>query len=286
MLNSMKGIVEIDVILDTIIGYIPAVISSVLLLFFFWVLYSIARRLTQKGLDKAHVRESMQGLIRRFVKYGIIAMAVLTVANQLGFNITALVTGLGIAGLAVSLAAQDTITNIIAGITLAIDRPFGIDDWVNIGDIHARVTAIRLRTTVLTTFENETIVVPNKDIASDRIINYTSTERIRVRVPLGIAYKESTEAAREVLLGTVKGDERVLEDPAPCVFVQELGASSVNMELRFWIRDPWNLFAVKWEYVEKCKKALDEEGIEIPFPHLQLFLEKSAGLETLKPHSS
>ncbi len=281
MIARISSVVDLDVIIDAVASYVPTLVASLLLLIVFWVLFIIAGKLADKGLNRARVPDSMQGLIRRFLKYGIAALAILTVANQMGFNITAMVTGLGIAGLAISLAAQDTITNIISGITLAIDRPFGIGDWVQIGDMHAQVTTMRLRTTVLTTFDNETMVVPNRDISASRIINYTLTERIRVRVPLGIAYKESIDAAREIMLGTTAGDERILSEPPPLVIVQQLGDSSVDMELRFWTKDPWDLFSLKWEYVEKCKKALDEAGIEIPFPHLQLFLEKSTGLDVL-----
>ncbi len=282
MLSWLKNHIDIETIVDTTISYIPTIIASVLLALFFWGLLLISRRLLSKSLGRTNVSRSIQNLMMRFLKYGIVAFALLTIANQLGFNITALVTGLGIAGLAISLAAQDTITNIIAGITLAIDRPFEPDDWIRIGDIHAEVQDIKLRTTVLTTFDNETIVVPNKDIASERIVNYTLTQRIRVKVPVGIAYKENIDEARETLLNTLSGDSRIMADPPPVVLVQELSDSSVDMELRFWIEDPWNLFPMYWEYIEKCKEALDAADIEIPFPHLQLFLEKSDGLTELK----
>ncbi len=281
MIDWISRHVEVGPVLERIIDYLPNVVAALVLIVFFWGLLIAFRKLADKALRKAKVSEGMKVLIRRFLKYGVVILAGLTIANQLGFNITALVTGLGLAGLAISLAAQDTITNIITGITLAIDRPFEPGDWVRIGETHAQVTALRLRTTVLTTFDNETIVLPNKNIASERIVNYTQTKRIRVRVPIGIAYKEDIDAARKVLLSTTEGDDRILTDPEPLVIVQQLSGSSVDMELRFWILDPWNLFPMHWEYVEKGKKALDKAGIEIPFPHLQLFLEKSGGMAAL-----
>ncbi len=149
------------------------------------------------------------------------------------------------------------------------------------GDMHATVTEIRLRTTVLTTFDNETVVVPNKQLAQERIVNYTMTPRSRVRVSLGIAYKEDIDEARKILLGALEGDSRILADPAPVVWVTDLGNSSVNMQLRFWIENPLDKTTLMFEYTEKCKKGLDEAGIEIPFPHMQLFLEETEGLKTL-----
>lgn len=190
--------------------------------------------------------------------------------------------GAGIAGLALSFAAQDTIANVISGIAIIIDRPFKQGDLISIGgDMRASVTDIRLRTTVLTTLDNETVVVPNKQLAQERVVNYTLTPRIRVRVPIGIAYKEDMQSAREALLKTVEGDDRLLGNPPPTVLVINLGDSSVNLELRFWTEDSILKFPLMWEYTEKCKRALDNAGIEIPFPHLQLFLENNEGLRLL-----
>jgi len=213
--------------------------------------------------------------------YAIVVIAALTIADQLGINITSLLAGVGVAGLALSFAARDTIENIISGVTIIIDKPFKESDWIAIGGQHATVTEIRLRTTLLTTFDNEIIVVPNKNIVQDRIINYTLTPRSRVKVLLGIAYKENIDEARKVMLSTLEGDERILDDPAPRVIVTDLGDSSVNLQLRFWTEDPLEKFSLQWEYTEKCKKALDAAGIEIPFPHLQLFLERTEGLSEL-----
>ncbi len=169
----------------------------------------------------------------------------------------------------------------ISGVAIIIDRPFKQGDLISIADMRASVTEIRLRTTVLTTLDNETVVVPNKQLAQERVVNYTLTPRIRVCVPVGIAYKEDMQSAREVLLQTVEGDDRLLGDPRPTVLVKNLADSSVNLELRFWTEDSNLKFPLLWEYTEKCKRALDNAGIEIPFPHLQLFLENNEGLRLL-----
>ena len=270
-----------EAVTTQVISYLPDVGASLLLLAVFWIVLVMARRAMEASLKKMDVPEGVRKILQRFLKYGIVILALLTIAHQLGINIASLIAGLGVAGLAISLAAQDTATNIIAGITLAIDRPFRKGDRIRLGDLNAEVSAIRLRTTVLTTFDNETMVIPNRQVANERIINYTLTERIRVRVGIGIAYKEDIDAAREVLLSTLQGDGRILDDPAPDVIVQELGGSSVNLELRFWVEDPAKLFPLRAEFSERSKKALDAADIEIPFPHLQLLLEKSEGLDEL-----
>ena len=280
-MNRLLELADLEAISTKIVGYLPNIVGAILILLLFWLVSLIIRKALLGGLKRTQVAPDAQKLLTRFVKYLIVVIAALTVADQLGIDVTSLVAGLGIAGLALSFAAQDTIANLISGVAILIDRPFKQGDWISLGDMHASVTDIRLRTTVLTTFDNETVVVPNKDLAQQQVVNYTLTPRIRVRVPVGIAYKEDTEAARKVMLSTVDGDDRILTDPAPAVLVTSLGDSSVNLELRFWTEDSITKFPLMWEYTEKCKRALDAADIEIPFPHLQLFLEKSEGLKAL-----
>ena len=271
----------LSILYTKFVGFIPELASAVLLVGVFWLLMLIVRRLVTGALRRANVPDTVQNLMSRFVKYAIILVAALTIAAQLHINVTSMVAGLGIAGLAVSFAAQDTIANIISGITLVIDRPFTEGDWVQIGNTHANVKQLRLRTTVLNTFDGEIIVIPNQSISQEKVVNYTLTPRARVRVPIGIAYKEDIREARRVMLSTVEGDERLESDPEPVVIVTDLGDSSVNLELRFWATDALQKFPLTWEYTEKCKRALDEADIEIPFPHRQLFLEHSEGLSEL-----
>lgn len=264
-----------------IASYVPNLVGAMVLALVFVIIAVLVRKALSAALQKGKVPDGAGQLVLRFAKYFIVAIALLSIADQLGINVTALIAGLGVAGLALSFAAQDTVQNIISGVALIIDRPFRVGDWISIGDQHASVADIRLRTTVLTSFDNETIVVPNKMLVQERIINYTLTPRIRIRVPVGIAYKEDIDAARKVMLATVEGDDRILADPAPIVLLTSLGASSVNLEMRFWCEDSIQKFTLMWEYTEKCKKALDAAGIQIPYPHLQLFLERTEGLKEL-----
>lgn len=242
---------------------------------------SAGKKIYSKALIRMKIARQAQGLILRAAGVALYIFAVLTVADQLKINITSLLAGVGGMGLALSFAAQDTVGNIISGVVIIIDGPFKEGDWILIGGMHANVTEIRLRTTLLTTFDNESVVVPNKQFSQERIVNYTMTPNSRIKVPIGIAYKEDMQQARGIMLETIKGDDRILLDPAPNVIVTDLGESSVNMQLRFWTEDPLLKFNFMWEYTEKCKQAMDQAGIEIPFPHMQLFLEKTEGLQLL-----
>lgn len=274
-------IIDFQRLTTIVIGYIPSLISAGILLGLFW----LGNKLIQKTIDATLTRMKIErqaiNLLLNGARVGLYIFAILTIADQLHINIKSLLAGVGVMGLALSFAAKDTVGNIISGIVIIIDRPFKEGDWISIGTLDATVTQIRLRTTVLTTFNNETVVVPNQQLSQERIINYTMIPKIRVKIPIGIAYKEKIDQARTVLLETIKGDTRILSDPSPRVIVVSLGDSSVNLQLRFWIENSEEQYGFIFEYTEKSKNALDAAGIEIPFPHLQLFVENTDGIKLL-----
>ncbi len=281
MFDQLVQKLDVSEMLTKFVDYVPNLIAAVILACIFWIILKLTKRILSTAMRKAKVPEEAGDIVVRFSGYVVVIIAMLTIASQLGIKITSLIAGLGVAGLAISFAAKDTVANVISGITLLIDRPFKKGDWICFGDMHASVTEVKLRTTVLTSFDNETIVVPNKLLAQERIRNFTLTPRIRVKVPLGIAYKENIQTAREVILATIKDDNRILATPEPVVIVAGLGDSSINLQLRFWTQDPLMQYSLQWEYTERCKRALDDAGIEIPFPHSQIFIERSSGLMEL-----
>jgi len=281
MFKELIKLADVEALTTRFLAYLPNVFIALVLLFIFWVVSKVVQKILSVALTRMKIVREAQMLILRATRVAIYIFAVLTVADQLKINITSLLAGVGVIGLALSFAAQDTVGNIISGVVIIIDVPFKEGDWISLGEMHATVTEIRLRTTVLTTFDNEIVVVPNKQISQERIVNYTITPKSRVKVAIGIAYKEDMQRARNILLETVKGDERILLDPPPYVIVTDLGASSVNMQLRFWTEDPLLKYTLMWEYTERCKHAMDLAGIQIPFPHMQLFIEKTEGLQLL-----
>lgn len=286
MFADFIKLIDVQALMTRVVAYLPNVFSAMVLLIIFWTVNKAVQKMLSAALNRMKIVRQAQGLILRTARVALYVFALLTVADQLKINITSMLAGVGVIGLALSFAAQDTVGNIISGVVIIIDGPFKEGDWISMGDLHATVSEIRLRTTVLTTFDNETVVVPNKQLAQERIVNYTMTPKSRVKVSIGIAYKEDMQRARHIMLETVKGDDRILAEPAPNVIVTDLGASSVNMLLRFWVEDPLLKFNLMWEYTEKCKLALDRAGIEIPFPHMQLFLEKTEGLQLLAEKES
>jgi small-conductance mechanosensitive channel len=193
--------------------------------------------------------------------------------DVLGINVMPVVAGAGVAGIAVGFAAKDTLSNLIAGVLLIIDRPFEIGDRIEVWSAPKNsatwgdVIDIGLRATKIRTTDNIVIVIPNNEIMRRDIVNYTTLSTdIRLRIPIGVSYDTDIRKAKSVILEVAKTAEWVLKDPPPIVVVRQFGESSVDLELRVWIKDARRRMDTISHMTDKVKEAFDEKGIEIPYP--------------------
>lgn len=256
-----------------LIGFSLKLLVALAVLAIFAVIYRLVSAGLRPVFERSRLEADASYLLLAILKYAVIGFGVILALDQLGFNVTSLIAGLGIAGIALGFAAKDTLANFIAGITILWDRPFRVGDRVEVDGEFGQVKRITLRSTRIHTNENRVVIIPNQNVANNKIINHTMQASLRVDITFGIAYKEDIEQARGVVLGLVAGDERIRARPAPSVVLAELADSSVNLELRFWLKNPHEEIPLELVYREKIKKALDQAGIEIPFPHLSLFVE-------------
>lgn len=201
-------------------------------------------------------------------------IAVVIGAGQLGINLTATVAGLGIIGIAIGFAAQDTVANIISGILIYVDKPFKIGHWITVGAMYGRVQKITMRTTRIRTLDNTFVVIPNQKIANEVLVNHSSHGELRIVVPFSVAYKESIPEVREVLIKALSAIKGVKQDPPPTVVVAELGNSSINMLARVWVDSADKERATMFLVVETIKQALQDADIEIPFPQMDVVVKK------------
>lgn len=251
----------------------------------FFVGWLVAGRLIREAMSRYRLDPSIRQLVENLFSVLTATFAAVTVLAQFGFDVVSIVAGLGIVGIAVGFAAQSTLSNFIAGITLLIERPFRIGDWVTINGQDGKVVKIALRTTWLRTRDNIFTMIPNDSVASSDIVNYSAEGATRLNIPVGIAYKESAKAAREVIMPVLLSHPEVLQSAGmePRVVLKNLGDSSVDLEVKIWIT-PDNLDVqprIMADVLEQIKEALDDAGIEIPFPHLQLFIDEAKGLKPL-----
>jgi len=199
---------------------------------------------------------------------------------MLGVNVMPFIAGAGVAGIAIGFAAKDTLSNLIAGVLLIVDRPFEVGDRIEVwtapsgsatwGD----VIDIGLRATKIKTTDNIIIIIPNNEIMKRDIINYTIiTSKIRVRVNIGIAYDADMEKAKELIIKVADSAEWIAKDPAPKVVVRNFGASSVDLQLRVWIGDARKRMDTISYITDNIKAEFDKGGIEIPYPKRDIFIK-------------
>ena len=267
--------IDLKQVTTRLVEFLPQLVAAILVMAAFLALFRLFRRPLRAILDKAGFHEALVHLlVDNILRYAMIVVALVMAADQLGINVAAALAGIGIAGIAVGFAAQDSVANVISGILIFFDKPFLVGDWIEAEGQYGRVSEITLRTTRIQTPRNTYVVIPNKKIIDAVLENYSKHGELRVDVPVGIAYKESIPAAREVILKAVRDLPHVKSDPAPEVVALELGDSSVNLSVRVWIDRGSYQQSTYARVVEASKLALDAAGIQIPFPHLQLFVDQ------------
>ncbi len=271
---DLSRYIDTERLVERLIDFLPRIGAALLVMAAFFVLYRLSRRPLRLVLGRAGLHDKLvQLLVDAIYKYTLLVVALVMAASQVGVDVAAAIAGLGVVGIAVGLAAQDTLANVISGILVFVDKPFIVGDWVTVDGDYGKVGDITLRSTRIRTPRNTWIVIPNKTIITAVLVNHSHHGELRVDVPVGIAYKEDIARAREVSLAAIAGLPTVIEAPAPDVVVAALGSSSIDLVVRVWIADPDHEQATHFAVVEATKRALDGAGIQIPFPHLQLFVD-------------
>ncbi len=232
------------------------------------------RAVTSKAL--AAKGPLLSRLVGRLVFGLVFAIGLVYALNQVGVSIGPLLGLLGLFGLALALAFQEVLGNLIAGFMLSVQRPFRVGDEIRSSGYEGVVEDVSLRTTTLRTFDGVQVYIPNSEVWKNAIENSTETDLRRTTLALGVGYADDLDAAQELILDTTKGVDGVTGDPAPQACVHEFGDSSINFAVRFWHDSP---IAQEWkvrdEVARSLKRALDDAGFEIPYPQLDLHLKRS-----------
>ena len=250
------------------------------------VLGYLAARLVAKAIRMRceNIRgfdQTLTPILAQSASYAIIILTFILVLSNFGIETTSIIAVLGAAGLAIGLALQGTLQNVAAGIMLLIIRPFRRGDYIEAGSAAGTVDETGLFMTRMRTVQGLFVAVPNSMIWSNIITNYSRLPKRRLDLQIGISYDADLDEARDVILSLLDDDERIIHDPVPIVVVRGLGESSVDLELRAWVKrqDFWDF---NFDITRAVKLALDEAGIGIPYPHRHLvFSEPSADLPAI-----
>lgn len=263
-------------ILDKVVASLPNIGIALLIFIVSYYLAGVLSRLLKRVLERREADREVTLLLGTITRWSIIVIGI-TTALQRFFNVTAFLTGLGILGFTVGFALQNIMQNFVSGVILLIEQPFDVGDAVELNGYGGTVLTITLRTTEMRTFDGLIVMIPNADVLSNTITNYTRADRRRIELPVGVSYGSDPAVARQIVLESVKNVPGFLGDPEPMVVFHTFGGSSVDMSAYFWINTSvTNPFAAKDAALELIKAALEKQGIEIPFPITTVYMQSES----------
>ncbi|RTR30791.1 mechanosensitive ion channel family protein [Deinococcus radiophilus] len=280
----MLATISVLAVTPGITNYAGPVLRVYLLFLLLLTGWSALRFFLDRQANRWNLDTSLTLLLNNVARILWVTLGIYMIFAQFGINLLPILGGLGVVGLAVGFAAQDILANFISGITMLLDRPFRIGDWIRTADREGQVTGLTLRTTRIRTRDNEYISIPNKELAGSVVTNLSQCGPLRVSLVVGVAYKTDVERARAVLLNAISNQPDILHERPIQILVHDLSASSVDLLIRFWVSpDHISTYPVITMQVrERAKAALQAAGIEIPFPHLQLHIDSAEGLRELQ----
>ena len=256
-----------------LLEYGPKFILAIIVLIVGLRLIKVVTKQVKKLAEKQEVDKTVSSFLSNIVSWLLKAVLIISVIQMFGVATTSFVALIGAMGLAVGLALQGTLSNFAGGVLLLIFKPFKVGDVVEILGHAGTVKDIQLVATKVEGFDGKTHLCPNGAVMNGDITNITEKGILRAEINVGISYTANIKQAKDILMNVLVSDDRVLKDPAPFVGVVELGDSSVNLVARAWC-DAGIKFGVQTDLTEKCKVALDEANIEIPFPQMDVHLDK------------
>ena len=254
-----------DMMRKTAVTYGVQIIGSIIILIVGRWLARLLTRWILKLMAKTHVDETLTSFLSNILFYLFFSVVIIAALGNLGIPTTSVVAILGAATLAIGFALQDSLSNLAAGVMIILLRPFRIGDLVEINDTLGHVTQMQIFHTLLTTLDNKSVFLPNGDIMSNKIINYSKKEIIRLDLVYGIGYDDDLLKAKRLLENILHENEFVLPEPAPAVSVLELADSSVNFAVWPYVKVE-HMVPAKLSITEQVKLRFDAENVSIPYP--------------------
>ena len=234
----------------------------------------LVRSILRKALKRSRVDESAVRFIDSFVKYGLYFLLVILIASWMGVDAASIIALLGSASVVIGLALQGSLSNLAGGVLILILKPFTIGDYIRDGQGNeGTVDTIDVFYTHLVTPDNKAVVLPNGTLAGGCITNYTQCDKRRIDIPIGIAYEEEIRRAKDILLQVLCGEPGILQEEDMRVVVDSFADSSVLLTVRGWAKKE-DFWETKWRLTEEIKYALDDAGIRIPFPQMDVHLDR------------
>lgn len=260
-------------VVDLLMRYGLNVVAALLIFFVGRWAAKIFRHILRRQMQKHEIDPTLTSFTVNLSYALLLTFVVVAAINKLGIQTASFIAIIGAAGLAIGLALQGSLSNFASGVLMLVFKPFSVGQVIEGGGVLGIVEEIDIFTTKMKTFDNKAVIVPNTKIMSDTITNFSAKDTKRLEIKVGVGYDDDLKKVQDVLMGILKEDERILEDPAPFADVVGFADSSITFAIRPWVKasDFWN---VNVDLHKKIKQRFDEEGISIPFPQRDVHLYK------------
>lgn len=257
------------------IDFFPKIVAALVI----FIVTIVGAGFAAKSVKKLSARKiqspELLQLIFRITRWTILVIGTIVALDQVNFNVTGFIAGLGVAGFTIGFALQDIAKNFISGLLLLYRQPFVIGDAVKISTFTGIITEINIRDTVLKTYDGELVIIPNQEVFENPIVNYTHTKLRRQSVRIGLGYEEDSDRAIDIFLNAVKNAEGVEPTPAPSIYVSDLGESALILKTYYWCdQKDGNILDVQSKVITAIKKTAETNGIILPYPIQTIRLER------------
>ena len=259
---------------DWLMANLPHMIVALVIFVVGRMITNWITKMARTAFKRADVEPTLRRFLCKIIYYTLMVVVLIAVAGELGIQTTSFLAIIGAAGLAVGLALKDSLSNFASGVMLILFRPFKVGDLVTVAGITGKVFQVDIFSTVILTADNQRQIIPNATITSNVITNINAEETRRVDLVIGIGYDDNIPLAKSTLEELMQHDTRILAEPAATVSVANLGASSVDLAVRPWVKtdDYWG---VRGDLIEAIKLRFDAKGISFPYPQQDVHIYKT-----------
>ena len=277
-----------EALMDTNLDYltryiIPWGINLLMALVIFvlgrWLASGVSR-LVKRAMNRVGVDEILVSFVGNILYFALLVVVVIAALDRVGINTSSVLAIFAAAGLAVGLAMKDSLSNFAAGVMLVLFKPFKAGDYIEAAGTGGIVEKLRIFNTVMRSGDNREITIPNSQIYSGTIVNFSARDTRRIDLIFGIGYDDDIKQAKDLIEKTMAADERIMRDPEPVVMVLELADSSVNFAIRPWVNSS-DYWAVRSDLLESLKFECDAAGISIPYPQRDVHVYQAEGDKTV-----
>jgi small-conductance mechanosensitive channel len=257
---------------------VTSILISIAVIVFAFQIAKYTGRLLNSALKSRSVDSGVRDSLEKFVRYVIIILGVLFAMDNMGVSINSLAAIGAVLMVGIGFGLQNITQNFMAGLIILIERPIKVGDIVNVGNTSGRVLDIRVRSTVIETRDNVTIIIPNSKFVSEEVTNDSySGQTIRHHIRVGVAYGSDVEKVKKLLCTAGANHEKTLKNPPPAALLEDFGDSSLNFDLRFWCSDIWHMEKISSDIRCDIDRLFRENNVEIPFPQRDIHIKTTKG---------